>query len=335
MFSFEYPEKLSLAQIPTPLQRLERVSSALNADIWIKRDDLTGSVMSGNKVRKLEYTIAHALSQGADTLITCGGLQSNHCRATAAAGAQLGLEVCLLLRGPQDQVADGNLLLDGLFGAEVDVINGKERQARLADLMLEKARDLEGRGKRPFIIPIGASDGIGVWGYIDACRELSVDFARHQFTPDYIVCASGSGGTQAGLTLGCAAEGIKSQVLGFAVCDDEQYFHNKIREDLRAWQSLYQISGDIEQLGIQVNDQYIGPGYAKVGPEIFECIEWLARLEGVVLDPVYTGKAFYGLVNEIRRGTLGAKPRVVFVHTGGLFGVYPYRDKFKLKINNN
>lgn len=334
MTSFDFPPKIALAQTPTPLHRLERVSNALNADIWIKRDDLTGSVMMGNKVRKLEFTIARALSEGADTLITCGGLQSNHCRATAAAGAQLGLHVCLLLRGPATSIADGNLLLDGLFGAEVDVINGKDQQARLTSLMEEKAERLKAAGKNPFIIPIGASDGIGIWGYIDAARELASDFSEHGITPDYIVCASGSGGTQAGLTLGCAEQGMESQVLGFAVCDDERYFQTKIREDLESWKTLYGLKTDLSKLNIQVNDEYIGPGYAKAEQEVFDCIQWLASMEGVILDPVYTGKAFYGLVNEIRSGALGEKPQVVFVHTGGLFGVYPYRDKFKLNINN-
>ena len=138
MISFEFPSKVPLAQIPTPMHRLERISEELNADIWIKRDDLTGSVMTGNKVRKLEYTIGRAIEEGADTLITCGGLQSNHCRATAAAGAQLGLDVNLLLRGPLEAMADGNLLLDGLFGAEVDIINGKANHARLPELMEAK-----------------------------------------------------------------------------------------------------------------------------------------------------------------------------------------------------
>ncbi len=335
MISFEFPSKVPLAQIPTPMHRLERISEELNADIWIKRDDLTGSVMTGNKVRKLEYTIGRAIEEGADTLITCGGLQSNHCRATAAAGAQLGLDVNLLLRGPLEAMADGNLLLDGLFGAEVDIINGKANHARLPELMEAKARELRAKGKSPFTIPIGASDGIGIWGYISAASEMAADFSVHGFTPDFIVCASGSGGTQAGLTVGCEAQNIGSQVLGFAVCDDEDYFQSKIREDLGLWQSLYDIDGDLDQLSIQVNDSYIGPGYAKAGPEIFECIQWLARLEGVVLDPVYTGKAFYGLVSEIRNGALGQNPKILFVHTGGLFGIYPYRDKFSIKVNNS
>lgn len=335
MNSFTYPPSISLAQTPTPLHRLDRVSEELDADLWIKRDDLTGSILTGNKVRKLEFTIAQALSEGADTLITCGGLHSNHCRATAAAAAQLGLKVCLLLRGPQEEFLDGNLLLDGLLGAEVTVLNSSEDHKRLPELMSVEADRQRQLGRIPYIIPVGASDGIGLWGYIKTAAELKNDFSNYELHPDFIVCASGSGGTQAGLSVGCASYGIQSQVLGIAVCDDEAYFQRKIRQDIEHWKRFYQIECDTELLKIEVNDAYIGPGYAKANEEVYDTIQWLAALEGIVLDPVYTGKAFHGLVSEVKRGAFGDRPSVVFVHTGGIFGVYPYRDNFDIKVNNS
>lgn len=327
------PAQLQLAQTPTPLQRLSRVSAAVGVNIWVKRDDLTGCTLSGNKVRKLEFTLAHALEQGCDTLITCGGLQSNHCRATALLGAQLGLKVVLVLRGEPDGDADGNLLLDYLAGAEIRTYPVREYAHRLNQLLQQAAEQQRRAGRTPFIIPTGASDGIGIWGYIAATRELAADFSRERIAPSHIVMATGSGGTQAGLTLGAHELGWETQVLGIAVCDDEAYFQAKVRADMREWAQRYaavlaDAPVDVEQCRIHVNDQYIGPGYAKAGPEVFETIAWLARTEGLVLDPVYTGKAFHGLIEELKAGRLDRARDVVFVHTGGVFGIFPQRAEF-------
>ncbi|GAA5316542.1 MAG: aminocyclopropane-1-carboxylate deaminase/D-cysteine desulfhydrase family protein [Candidatus Pelagadaptatus aseana] len=321
------PPRIKLAQTPTPLQFLPRVSENLGIDIWIKRDDMTGSLLSGNKVRKLEYTVAQAQAEGCDTLITCGGLQSNHCRATAAVGAQLGLKVVLLLRGPADDI-DGNFLLDNLLGADITVLNASEDHRRLPELMQQKAEQLRKQGHQPFIIPVGASDGIGLWGYLNAAAELKQDLSREGLRPSHIVCATGSAGTQAGLTLGAHIHGLPCQVIGMAVCDDEAYFQQKVRADIQQWQQHSGVELDLNQLEILVDDKYIGPGYAKAGPEVFATIAWLAKTEGILLDPVYTGKAFHGLVQEIRSGRFRDSNAIVFVHTGGTFGVFPYRHKF-------
>lgn len=324
------PDRLALAQTPTPLQFLSRVSKELGVRVWVKRDDLTGSVLSGNKVRKLEFSLAQAQKQGCDSIVTCGGLQSNHCRATALLGAQLGLKVALVLRGIEQGAADGNLLLDYLSGAHITTYKPSYFASALPELLVEQVRQLESQGCKPFVIPTGASDGIGIWGYIAAAQELESDFDHHKIVPSHVVVATGSGGTQAGLTLGGHLLGWSSKVLGFAVCDDADYFHRKVRQDMIDWRQRYQQATDVEQCQIYVNDRYVGPGYAKADAAVFDCIAWLARTEGVVLDPVYTGKAFYGLVEEIKAGGLDGACDVVFVHTGGVFGNFPQREQFRI-----
>jgi D-cysteine desulfhydrase len=328
------PDKLNLAQLPTPLQFLSRLSAELGGPrIWVKRDDLTGCALSGNKIRKLEFVLAQALAEGADTLLTCGGLQSNHCRATAVLGAQLGLKVHLILRGePPEQPPDGNLLLDSLVGAEISCYpqNQYQHLPELIDYWLDFYR---ARGRKPFVIPTGASDGIGIWGYLHSVSELARQFREVGIRPSAIVCATGSGGTQAGLTLGCHLSQLDIPVLGFSVCDDAAYFHRKIREDIRDWEKRYSTSVDLAQLKIQVNDLYSGPGYGRATPEVFATIRHMASLEGLILDPVYTGKAFYGLVQEIKAGGFQGASDIVFVHTGGLFGLYAQRDELGLQVN--
>ncbi|MFL0796583.1 MAG: D-cysteine desulfhydrase family protein [Cellvibrionaceae bacterium] len=326
--TISFPQRLSLAQLPTPFTKLSRISDKYGVNIWIKRDDLTGCALSGNKIRKLEFTLAKARAEGCDALITCGGLQSNHCRATALLGAQLGMEVHLVLRGEQDlsQAKDGNLLLDELAGAHIHCFPVKEFAAKLEELLQQQARQLVAEGKKPWIIPTGASDGLGVWGYLHACRELKADFEKENIQPQAIVCATGSGGTQAGLTLGNYLFDLNTQVVGMAVCDNEAWFQNKVREDIQQWQGKGGVTVDADQMGITVNDQYIGPGYGKAGAEVFDCIKEVASLEGVILDPVYTAKAFYGMLQEIKKGTWIPGDDIVFIHTGGIFGLFPQRD---------
>ncbi len=326
-----FPEKLELAQTPTPLQQLSRLSTALGTRIWVKRDDMTGCAISGNKVRKLEFVLAQALAEGSDTLITCGGLQSNHCRATAILGAQLGLKVHLILRGEPPVSLDGNLLLDSLAGAEISCYPLSEYR-NLPSLFEHWAEYYRQQGRKPFLIPTGASDGIGCWGYIHGATELAQQLQSEGIAPDAIVTATGSGGTQAGLTLGCALNKLDIPVVGFAVCDDAAYFHNKVREDMRDWQRRYQQPLDVEQLSILVNDRHIGPGYAKATPEVFATIRHLAALEGLVLDPVYSGKAFHGMLQEIEHGQFQSARELVFLHTGGLFGLFAQRDELDLPL---
>lgn len=328
------PPRLQLAQLPTPLTLLTRFSAGEGVRIWVKRDELTGTEVSGNKVRKLEFTLAQALHQGCDTVISCGGVQSNHCRATAVLGARLGLKVHLILRGERPATVDGNLLLDYLAGATIDYVPEIDYH-RHPEIAQQIADGYEKSGRRAFFIPIGASDEIGLWGYVNACAELQQDFIEHSIKPDAIVVASGSGGTQGGLIIGSHLFQLDVPVHAFAVCDDAGYFERKFRTDAARFQQRYAslLPADLqalEDLEVSTNDCYMGPGYAKAGPEVFSTISQLARSEGLFLDPVYTGKAFYGMLRELESGTLQGARNIVFIHTGGLFGMFPQKSSFVL-----
>lgn len=328
---WQYPPKLALACLPTPLMPLQRLATRLGLSqrLWVKRDDLTGSVLSGNKVRKLEFTLAHALQQGADAIVTCGGVQSNHCRATALLGAQLGLPVHLVLRGSPAELAslNGNFLLDRLCGATVEV-HAPPVYGRDFDVLVSAAMQrLREAGKTPYFITTGASDAVGVWGYVDACRELAQDFLMHGVNAPVIVCASGSGGTQAGLVAGNVLHGLQARVFGVNVCDDATWFERKIKTDLHAWNALFSLGFPVETWAVDVIDGYVGEGYAKASDELLALIADVARLEGLVLDPVYTGKAFYGLLNEMACGRFHDVSDIVFVHTGGVFGLFPFASQ--------
>lgn len=321
-----YPRRESLAHTPTPLQALERASARWGKGhrLWIKRDDLTGCALSGNKVRKLEFITAHAIDQGYDTLITCGGLQSNHCRATAFAGAQLGLSVHLLLRGDEPVERDGNLLLDHLAGATVSCYPKRQYLAEIDALFQYWRQHYADLGRKALIVPTGGSDGIGAWGYIAACEELRADFCASGIDEAHIVTATGSGGTQCGLTLGAALHGLPGTVWGINVCDDEQYFLDKVASDAADWRARYPGVPETDSQ-VRVIDGYVGQGYGIASPEVFDLIAELAALEGVVLDPVYTGKAFAGMLAEIAAGRFQGCQDIVFMHTGGIFGLFPQR----------
>lgn len=321
-----YPRKIDLARTPTPLQFLERASARWGRGhrLWVKRDDLTGCTLSGNKVRKLEFITAHAIDTGCDTLITCGGLQSNHCRATALAGAQLGLNVHLLLRGTAPADREGNLLLDHLAGAEVSCYPVSQYSRELDALLRQWQQHYAAQGRKALVVPTGGSDGIGAWGYIAACEELARDFASAGIEQAHIVTATGSGGTQTGLTLGVALHRLPATVWGVNVCDDEAYFLNKVASDAAQWRQRYPDVPEVE-IAPRVLDGHVGQGYAVASPAVFELIGELCRLEGLVLDPVYTGKAFAGMLAELAAGRFDGCLDIVFVHTGGIFGLFPQR----------
>ena len=321
-----YPRRISLARTPTPLQALERATARWGNGhrLWIKRDDLTGCTLSGNKVRKLEFITAHAIDEGYDTLITCGGLQSNHCRATAFAGAQLGLSVHLLLRGEAPAEADGNLLLDQLAGATVSCYPKRQYVAEIDALFQHWQQHYAKLGRKALVVPTGGSDGIGAWGYIAACEELRADFAASGIEQAHIVTATGSGGTQCGLTLGAALHDLPATVWGVNVCDDEQYFLDKVAADTADWRRRYP-GVPAADTRTRVIDGYVGQGYGIASPQVFALIAELAALEGVVLDPVYTGKAFAGMLAEIAAGLFQGCRDIVFMHTGGIFGLFPQR----------
>jgi D-cysteine desulfhydrase len=330
-----YPPRLELARTPTPLERLERVEKALSlpGELWVKRDDLTGMGLSGNKVRKLEFLFADARSQGATAVVTCGGVQSNHARATALAAAQLGLKCTLILRTSGGSGAEppnradppelaGNLLLDRLAGARVRFVTRPEYQARRDELLAEVVR-AEGRdGEKGYAITEGGSDHVGSWGYVRALDEILAQDARW----DAITFATGSGGTAAGLAHGRALLGSRAPLVGFCVCDDSAFFTRKVRGILERMGS----AGD----GLRFEDRYKGPAYAQADPSTLELIALVGRTSGLLLDPVYTGKAFQGTVEEMRRGAFGERPRVLFIHTGGLFGTLAQASAFERVVQD-
>ena len=330
----DFPAKLNLAQTPTPLQPLDRLSAVVGGPrIWIKRDDLTGAIEGGNKIRKLEYILAKVINEGYDTVITCGGLQSNHCRATAALTARLGLSCHLILRGTKPQHADSNNLLDQMLGASIDYYPPKQYFAELTQLFGRKVEDFRLAEKRAYCIPTGASDGVGLWGYIDACLELKGDFTEHNINPEHIICATGSGGTQAGLTLGAELFELNTKVWGVNVCDDKQYFYDKVIADIGDWKQRYEHNIDISSITPRTLDGYVGRGYGLAGDEVLDAINMLARLEGIVLDPVYTGKALFGMLEEIKKGRFAGSKDIVFVHTGGALGLFPFKDRLQARAS--
>ena len=324
-----YPPRLELALTPTPLEPLGRVSRRLGPEIIIKRDDLTGAEVSGNKIRKLEFLLAEAMDQGAGTVITCGGAQSNHARATAAACARLGLGCRLVLRVPDPKdppPATANILLDRLLGAEIVWISPSEYDDR-ARIMAGEAEKLAQEGGKAYLIPEGGSTPLGAWGYIRAMEELAADLKKlpgWAGQPLTLVAATGSGGTLAGLTMGVKLVGLPARVVGVNVAADEAHFMAEVGRICSQAAATYGLSTDIRPgRDFEILDGYVGLGYAVSRAEELALIRDLARLEGVILDPVYTGKAFFGLRAELKKNPEVFGSRIVFFHTGGLTGLFP------------
>lgn len=326
------PPRLEIARTKTPLHKLERLSDKLGVEIYLKRDDLTGSELSGNKVRKLEFLLADAKAKGADTVITCGGAQSNHCRATALAAARCGLKSVLLLRTANPKhppEAEGNILLDKMAGAEIVWITPEEYANRFDRFEQENSR-LQQLGRTPYIIPEGGSNHIGSWGYVLAMEEIATDMKDLKIDENQdttVLSATGSGGTTAGLLLGKKMLDVDVNVVGVNVCDNEEYFVNEIHRICEKFCLTYQVGISVAKDDICIIDGYVGDGYALSRKEELQAIYDLAKLEGIVLDPVYTGKAYYAMISEISRNKQVFGKRVIFVHTGGLFGLFPVADQ--------
>lgn len=328
-----YPSRIKLANTPTPLEMLPRMSEQLGVEIYIKRDDLTGMELSGNKVRKLEFVLADAIAQGADTVITCGGAQSNHARATAIAAAKLGLKSCLLLRTPDPSDPppyEGNSLLDKLVGAEIVWITPEEYGKR-EEIFKREADSLRRIGRKPYIIPEGASNSLGAWGYIRAIEEIANDvqgLPGGKEKPITIINAAGSGGTTAGLILGVLLLRLNAKVVSVNVCDDRDYFVRAIGKICEEAIEIYHLHIPFSrERDVTIIDGYVGRGYAISHPEELKLIRDMARMEGVILDPVYTGKAFLGMTRELERNPHVFGERIVFIHTGGIFGLFPKTDE--------
>ena len=324
------PDRIYLANLPTKIEKLEKLSNELHGpDIYIKRDDQTGTEFSGNKIRKLEYSFKEAMDKGCNYVITCGGIQSNHCRATAAVAAKLGMKSCLVLRGDSKTPVDGNLFLDKLLGAEVRFVTPDEYKFKRKEIMENIKLEMEGKGYKPYIIPEGASNGIGLFGYYNAMKEIMEQEKKMNIHFDGIVIATGSGGTYAGLFLASKLLNAGTKIFGVNVCDDEEYFKNKISDILIDGQNYINENISFSKDEINILDGYVGEGYAISNQEGREFIYKLAKLESLILDPVYTGKAMYGLCEEIKKGNFKDYKNILFVHTGGLFGLFPQKDLFK------
>ena len=293
----------------------------------MKRDDLTGAALTGNKIRKLEFIAAHALEHGFQTLVTCGGVQSNHCRATALVAAQLGLDCHLVLRADDElEQNTGNFLLDQLAGAAFEILPAKEWATQLKAIYARLESEFAKAGRPALMIPTGGSDSLGVWGYISATEELRGDLAEHGIERAALTLATGSAGTQTGLTAGVAMFDLPLDVVAYAVCDDADWFNRRVVHDWQAsqvrWPQLPQID-----LAPHTRDHSVGPGYGRADAPVYELIAELTRLEGVVLDPVYTGKAFHGLVTDLRDGFYQDVDDIIFVHTGGVFGLFAHEPQ--------
>ena len=319
------PARLDLGRFPTPIERLERLSKKYKKNIWIKRDDLSETTLSGNKVRKLEYIAAEALEEKSDVLVTWGAVQSNHCRATGLVAARLGIKCHLVLRGSEPKVPDGNLLIDKLVNSAISYKTPDEYK-KMDETYTLLREQYKKEGKKTFRIPVGGSNETGLWGYINCAQELVSDFKNTDFFPQAIICATGSGGTQGGLILGADLHQIHCQIFGINVCDDKTYFENKIGEDINLWSKKYAPLRGEPQIPINIIDGYVGDGYGKASAEIFETIREVAELEGILLDPVYTGKAFHGMISEIENGCLARFQDILFIHTGGIFGIFPHKE---------
>jgi D-cysteine desulfhydrase len=329
------PPRVRLANLPTRGHWLrygqhDRARGAgERVKIWVKRDDHTGSELMGNKVRKLEYLMAEALDQDATHVITCGGEQSNHARATAFAAAQLGLKSLLILRTDDPEnppAATGNILLDRLVGAELQWISRAAWRDR-SQLLLDAADRVRRAGDRPYIIPEGGSNALGAWGYIRAMHELAEDL-HGIAAPDHpvtVVYACGSGGTAAGLIIGAKLLGLARRgirVAGVNVCDDRAYFVEAIMRICSEVEARWKLGADVTPDDIEIVDGHVGRGYARSRPEELATIRDVCRSDGIVLDPVYTGKAFHGMMTELAANPARFGAAIAFLHTGGIYGLF-------------
>jgi D-cysteine desulfhydrase family pyridoxal phosphate-dependent enzyme len=318
--------RIPLGHLPTPLEELPRLTRALGGPrLFIKRDDQTGLATGGNKTRKLEFAVADALDQDADTLITMGGVQSNHTRQTAAAAARCGLRCVVVLRGHEPAVWNGNLLLDHLLGAQV-VFSGDRTREAVAEEVASQAR---AAGSRPYLIPVGASNAVGAAGFVAALEELDAQAKERALRVDRVVFASSSFGTQAGLCVGAKAVGFRGQLAAIAI--------DSRRDELQAGVAAI-ATATIRRLGwemafgpaeVVAYDSYLGGGYAVMGEPEREAISLVARSEGILLDPVYTGRAMAGLIDLIRTGAFGKDETIVFWHTGGAAALFAYADELR------
>jgi len=326
----DFPRR-PLAHLPTPLEPLPRLTEALGGPpIWVKRDDCTGFGGGGNKIRKLEFLMASAVQQGADTVITVGAIQSNHARLTAAAAARLGMSCHLLLQDigvdtDRDYRGNGNLLLDRIFGAQLHQLpNDSDLELATESLMAE----LRETGRRPYIIPSGGSNALGALGYVECANELLEQAKTQKLSIGHVVLATGSAGTQAGLLAGLHIQEAPVAVLGICTSRSADEQARKVGKLCDETLELLRHRRPLPREAVQTNGDYVGQGDGVPTLGMIKAVSLAACSEGLLLDPVYTGKAMAGLVDLVRQGRFGGDENVVFLHTGGSQALFGYRSTF-------
>jgi len=313
------PKKINLAHLPTPLEQIQ----FRNKNFLIKRDDYTGSDFLGNKIRKLEYLLYEAKRDKAEIIFTCGGDQSNHARATASAAARVGIKTKLFLWGERKNFADGNLFLNKMYGADIVYLNKKEFED-VDDLMTEERKKLVRKGKRVYVIPAGGSSTLGIWGYINFMNEL-----KHQIDlkkVEGIFCACGSGGTAAGLLAGAALNKTKLKIFAVNVLHQKEIITKKILQLAEGAVLDFKLPCNINSDHLEIIDGYSEEGYKNISRDKLKLIFEFARAMGILLDPAYTGKAFYAYNDLVLHKNKGKK--IIFLHTGGIYGSFVKRREF-------
>lgn len=317
--------RVPLGFFPTPVEALPRLGAQLGVELSIKRDDYSGFGGGGNKVRKLEYLVAEALQQNAKVLITTGGHQSNHARMVAAAACKFGMRAVLVLRGNAPAEYQGNLLLDRLFGAEFEFLPPDEYFTLIDGRMAAHAEAARARGETPYVIPLGGASGLGALGYVRAIDELAAQYeAAGAKPPELIVLPVGSGGTMAGIEVGLRRRWRGTKVLGVSVSRDSKWFQERVSAIANETAAMIDLKEKWSPDDIQVVDGYVGPGYGVPSEGSIRRIRQAAQSEGVLLDPVYTGKAMDGLAGSIDKGIVKRGSRILFIHCGGGPSLYPF-----------
>jgi D-cysteine desulfhydrase family pyridoxal phosphate-dependent enzyme len=308
--------RLKIAHLPTPVENLPRISAKLGGPkIWVKRDDQTGLAMGGNKTRKLEFLLAEAQANGAKTLVTAGAVQSNHCRQTAAAAARYGFDCILVLAGDPPDHASANFLLDQLMGAEIKWGSWETRHQDLKDIFNQAWES----GRRPYLVPYGGSNPTGAAAYAYAIQELQ---AQDVPQPDWVVFASSSGGTQAGLVAGQRLFDFQGKILGISIDEPEDILKSRVANLASEVVDRLGSTITIHPDDVLVNADYAEPGYGVLTDREREAVQLFAKVEGLLLDPVYTGRAAAGLIDLIRKGFFKPDERVLFWHTGGITALF-------------
>ena len=313
------PKKINLANLPTPLEKIQFEGKKF----LIKRDDYTGTDFSGNKIRKLEYLLARAKRSGAEIIFTCGGEQSNHCRATASAAAKLGMKTRLFLWGNDSANAGGNLFLDKMYGSEISFLN-KKNYVDVNQIMTEESEQMVRKGRKVYVIPEGGSTTLGIWGYISFINELKKQIDLRKING--IISAAGTGGTAAGLLIGSALNKSAMNIYVVNVLYKKEELRKRIMFLAEGVIEEYDLPCTLNESGLIIFDGFSGEGYKNISDEKIKVITKLAKESGILLDPAYTGKAFYAFNKMFLKKGSGSK--IIFLHSGGIFGAFAKNKKY-------